>query len=700
MKFSLLCLLLILLISGCSQPPEQPLARIAPDTTLIWGQQLVDDYAWLKDRNRSNPEVLAYIAAENKFTSEILKPTRKLQKKIYREIVARFPENELSVPVRIDDYFYYVRRVSGKKYNLYCRKQTSRGATEEVYLDENELVRDNTYLHILTRQISPNHRYLAYSVDLTGSENYTLFIKDLESGSLLADSIHGVGEVVWANDNKTIFYNIEDESGRTYQVYRHRLGEDPAGDELLYTESDGGFYVWLSKSRSRRFILLGSESKTTSEIRFLDAADPAGEFQLVQPRQHNLTYDVQDWFDLFYITTNADGAHNNKIMTTPIARPGKENWREFLPPSDSTFIFCSVFEKFLLISELQKGIRNLVIMDHHTSESRAIEFPEEYYLALPGENPDFHTDKFRYNYESLLTPPSILECDIRTGVSELLKRQEVRGYIQSEYASERIWVPARDGLTSIPVSLVYRRDLRQPRQANLLLLDGYGSYGDLNDPYFSYSRISLLDRGFIYAIAHVRGGGELGKTWHDQGRMMNKKNTFTDFIDCADYLVAEGYTSRDKLAIQGGSAGGLLVGAVLNERPDICHAAIADVPFVDIINTMLDPTLSAVVSEYEEWGNPHVREEFDYILSYSPYENVRAQDYPHILVIGGFQDTRVNYWEPAKWTAQLRATKTDDNLLLLRIDMNAGHGGASGRFDIFREIAMKSAFLSLVFAEQ
>lgn len=693
MKFRLLISLIILItIISCSQEAVPPIAKVVPDTTIIHEVQLIDNYAWLKDKTRIEHEVLEYINAENKYTKQKIKHTKRFQKKLYKEIVSRMSDTDLSVPVKRDNYYYYSRSEKDKQYNIYCRKKNSMDADEEIYLNVNELAKGYDYYLIYNMSISTNQRYLAYGLDTTGSEIYTLKIKDLETGEYLEDTISPISDITWANDNKTIFYTIEDETGRSYKIFRHVLGEDPEVDELIFTEKDDRFWVWVTKSKNKEYIILGTSSKTTSEYWFLDANDPFGEFKIIEPRKQEHSYYVLFHSDRIFIVTD-DKAENFKLMEATIQNPSRKYWKDIILHRDSVRISVDVFKDYLVISELSNGLEKLKIMEIDSGKSHYVNFPEPIYTFYTWSETEFDSPILRYTYESLVTPYSIIDYNMETREKEIMKQKEVvGGYEPAEYASERFFTKADDG-TEIPISLVYRKDLFQKNGENPLYLTAYGAYGDKYDPYFSSPRLSLLNRGVIYAIAHVRGGGEFGKTWYDQGKMLNKKNTFTDFISCAEFLISEKYTDKDKLIIDGGSAGGLLIGVVTNMRPDLFHGVIADVPFVDVINTMLDPSLSAVVSEYEEWGNPNEKEFFDYILSYSPYDNIEAKEYPNILVLAGFHDHRVNYWESAKWVAKLRATKTDDNLLLLQTNMKAGHGGASGRYDYLKEVALTYSFI-------
>ena len=671
--------------------PKPPIAKKIPYETSIHDTILVDNYHWMKDKSRTDPEVIAHIKKENAYTDSVLFNTKELQEQLYQEIVGRIQKTDLSVPVRIDSFYYYWKDVEGKEYSLYCRKKSIPDAKEEIVIDLNELASGYEFYDVSNIEVSPNHQYIAFAFDTTGAEHYTLAVKSIKENTFLSDTSYPVDDLVWANDNNTLFYITENDSGRSDKLYRHVLGTDQKEDELIYQENDGAFYVWIYKSRSKEYLILSTGSKITYEIRYLKADNPFGEFKIVQPREQGHRYYICPHINEFFIVSN-DGAKNYKVMVTSIQHPGKENWKEFIPHRDSVSIDIDVFKDYMVIYERENTFKKIRILNFSTKEEYYIDFPEPIYTIYPGKNPNFDTHILRFTYESMVTPYSIYDYNMETREKELKKHQEVLGgYDASKYRSERIFAQAKDG-TRIPISLVYKKDLFTKDGSNPLFLTGYGSYGDTYELYFSTTHLSLLDRGFVYAIAHVRGGGEYGKQWHEQGRMLSKKNTFTDFIACEEYLIEQNYTSRDKLVIEGGSAGGLLIGAVLNMRPELCEIAIADVPFVDVINTMLDPTLSATVSEYEEWGNPQDKQYFDYIFSYCPYQNVKAQHYPNILAFGGFYDPRVNYWEPAKWIAKLREKKLDENLALLKVQLS-GHAGASGRFSYYREVALKYAFV-------
>lgn len=680
------------LLAGCvTLAPSPPIAQVIPHTTAIHGQTRVDNYHWLRDRGRQ--DVIAYLEAENAYTEARTKQTRGLRERLYREMKGRIKETDLTVPTPIDDYYYYTRTFEGKQYRVHCRKRGSLDADEEVLLDQNELAEGSRYFRIGRFQVSPNHKLLAYSVDTAGNETYTLRVKDLETGELLPDVIPNTYySVEWANDNSTLFYTVLDDAKRPYRLYRHRLGTDASEDQLVHEEKDEAYHVQLSKTRSRRFLLLNLDSQITSEVRFLDADHPFSEFRTIHPRQHGMEYGVEHHGDHFYIVTN-DDAINFKLVRTPLGSPSKKNWTQIIPHRpDVKLDRVDAFRDHLAIYERKDGLRRLRIRRLSDGREHEVEFPEPVYTFFPTGNAQFNTTTLRYSYTSLITPRSVFDYDMNTQTRELKKQNEVLGgYDPSRYRSERIYARAGDG-TRIPISLVYRHGMARNGRTPTLLY-GYGSYGASMDPRFSSNRISLLDRGMIFAIAHIRGGGEMGRPWYENGKLLRKRNTFTDFIACAEHLIAERYTNPQHLAIMGGSAGGLLMGAVTNMRPDLFKAVVAKVPFVDVVNTMLDDSIPLTVIEYEEWGNPHEKTSYDYMMTYSPYDNVRAQDYPNLLITAGLNDPRVQYWEPAKWTARLRALKTDDNTLLLKTNMGAGHGGASGRYDKLRETAFDYAFL-------
>jgi oligopeptidase B len=672
---------------------DPPIAPIAPRVETLHGESRIDEYHWL--RNRQDPRVLEYLDAENRYADAIMRDTEGLQEQLYQEMRGRIKETDLSVPERLDDWYYYSRTKAGGQYPIYCRHRRP-GGPEEVLLDQNPMAEGLGYFRLGAFEVSPDHRLLAYSVDTTGSETFTLYVKDLATGELLSERIAGTSpSVAWANDSRTLFYIQLDHARRPCRLYRHVVGSDLLADMLVHFEPDESFFLDISRTRSRDYLILDLASHSTSEVRFLSADWPEEDLRVVEPRRPGIEYQVSHHRDRFVITTN-DEAPNFRVMTAPVADPSRANWSPLLPYQESVKIdHVDAFKDHLVVHQRESGLRHIRILDLAVGTEHLVAFPEPVYTVRPHENPEFATSVFRFSYTSLVTPSSVIDYDMSTRAWTVRKQTEVRGgYDPSQYRSERLFATAPDG-ARVPVSLVYRLPLEPEgvRRPQPLLLQAYGAYGVSFDPGFSSNNLSLLDRGFVVAIAHVRGGEEMGRRWYDDGKLLHKRNSFTDFIAAAEHLIAEGYTAADRLAINGGSAGGLLMGAVTNLRPDLFRAVTAEVPFVDVVNTMLDATLPLTVIEYEEWGNPAEREAYEYIRSYSPYDNVEAKDYPHILVTAGLNDPRVAYWEPAKWTARLRARKTDDNLLLLRTNMGAGHAGASGRYDFLREVAFKFAFM-------
>ena len=672
-------------------PAAPPVARVEPRVHSVHGEARVDDYYWLRDRG--DPDVIAYIEAENSYTRDVMHHTEALQDQLYQEMKGRIKETDLSVPERVDQYFYYTRTEAGRQYPILCRRQGSVESTEEILLDQNLLAAGHTYFKIGVSEISPDHRLLAYSVDTSGAEEFTLYIKDLETGRLLPESMGSTSlGVAWANDSRTLFYTVLDHARRPCRLYRHTVGSSPSMDALVYFEQDESFFLDVSRTRSRRYLLLDIASHSTSEVRFLDAGRPEARFEVVQPREPGIEYSVTHHEDHFFITTN-DGAPNFRLVRAPVASPSKAHWSPVLPYRPGVKLdTAEAFRSHLAVYEREAGLRQIRILDLTSGAEHLIPFPEPVYTVRAHENPEFHTTLLRFTYTSLVTPSSVVEYDMAAHTWTVRKQSEVcGGYDPSLYHSERVFATAPDG-ERVPISLVYRAPLRLDG-GRPLMLNGYGAYGLSYDPVFSSNTLSLLDRGFVVAIAHVRGGEEMGRSWYDGGKLLNKRSTFTDFIACAEHLLAAGYTAPHQLAINGGSAGGLLMGAVANLRPDLFRVVLAEVPFVDVVNTMLDASLPLTVIEYDEWGNPNDSTAYAYIKSYSPYDNIEAKEYPHMLVTAGLNDPRVAYWEPAKWTARLRVTKTDNNRLLLRTNMGAGHAGASGRFDFLREIAFKYAFM-------
>lgn len=678
-----------------------PVAKVHHTETKIHNHTLADDYAWL--RERENPEVIAYLEAENAYTAAMTADDEALRETLYKEMLSHIKETDVSVPFREGDSWYYSRTEEGRQYPIYCRKpgtaeSMDEAAPEEVILDVNELAKDQPFMAVAVFNVSDDGNLLAYSTDNTGFRQYTLQIKDLRTGELLTERVERVGSVVWAADGRTIFYTVEDEvQKRQYRLYRHTLGRPHAEDALVYEETDARFNIGVGRTRDRRYILLESSSHTTSEERFVRADAPMDDFTLIEARRDEVEYYADHRNGLFYIRTN-DAGRNFRLVTAPVDAPGRANWSEALPHrADVMLEDADMFAEFYVACERRNGLPHLRVVHFagagaETAESREIAFPEPVYAAHPHTNRVFETKKFRYGYQSLVTPGSVFEYDVETGERKLLKQIEVPGgFDKSLYTSERLFAKAADGV-EVPVSLVYRKD-RFERGKNPLFVYGYGSYGYSLPIGFNSNRLSLLDRGFVMAYAHIRGGGDMGKPWHDAGRLMQKRNTFTDFIAVVKHLLGAGYGGPARVAIEGGSAGGLLMGAVTNMEPGLFRAVVSHVPFVDVMNTMLDASLPLTVPEYEEWGDPNQPEAFEYMLSYSPYDNLKATAYPAMLVKTSLYDSQVMYWEPAKYVAKLRRLKTDAHPLLLHINMSAGHGGASGRYDYLKEIAFDYAFL-------
>jgi oligopeptidase B len=673
-------------------PPPPPVAKTAHTENHINGGKLVDDYHWLRDK--SNPEVAQYLVGENTYADAVMKPTAALQQRLYDEMVSHIKETDVNVPYKNGGYFYYSRWEKGQQYPIFARKKGSLEAAEETTVDVNELAKGQPFMALGASEVSDDGNLLAYTTDNTGFRQYKLRVRDLSTGKdseVIADK---VGSVTWANDNKTLFYTVEeDKTKRQYRLYRHTLGTEAGKDDLVYEEKDERFNVDVEKSRSRKYILLQVGSHTTSEARMLDADNPKGEWKLIAPRQQDVEYYPDHHGDQFLIRTN-DKGRTFRLVTAPVSSPGKENWKEIVPVRPDVMLNdISVFEDFYVLAERENGLPQLTIVHFAGGEKQRITYPEPVYTAFVQTNREYKTNKLRYSYQSLVTPLSVFDYDVEKHTSTLLKQTEVPGgYDAGKYQSERVWATAKDGV-KVPVSLVYRKDLKKADGSNPLYVYAYGSYGNILPVTFSSSRLSLLDRGVVMAYAHIRGGGDMGKPWHDAGRMMNKMNTFTDFIACTEYLVANKYGARDKVVIEGGSAGGLLMGAVTNLRPDLFKVVVSHVPFVDVMNTMLDASLPLTVGEYEEWGNPNEKAAYDYMLKYSPYDNLKKGAYPALLVKTSFNDSQVMYWEPAKYVAKLRTLKTDKNVLLLKTNMAAGHGGASGRYEHFKEVAFDYAFM-------
>ena len=668
-------------------PLSPPVAPREPVETTVHGERRIDDYRWLQDKD--SPRVRSYLEAENAYTKAVMAHTEPLQETLYREMLARIQETDMDVPYRDGPFEYYSRTEQGKNYPILCRRPANGGA-EQVTLDMNAMAEGHDYFALGAYDVSPSADLLAFSTDVTGFREYTLQVKDLRSGEILPLRVEKTRSIAWANDNRTLFYVVEDEAKRACRLYRHELGSQTHA--LIFDEADDRFSIGIDQSRSRGYLFLTAHSATTSEVRYLPADRPGDTFALVSPRRHEHEYYVDHRGDAFYIVTN-DRGRNFRAVSAPEADPSEANWRELVPHREDVMLDgLDLFARHYVLHERRGGFPRLRVVHFDSGAGHDIDLPEEVCAAHAGANAEFDTDRFRFVYESLVTPDSVFDYDMNTRARTLLKQRPVLGgYDASRYASELVQASAPDG-TLVPVSMVYRRDSRRDG-AQAMLLTGYGAYGYPHDVHFSSARLSLLDRGVIVAVAHVRGGGEMGKRWHDEGRMLNKRNTFTDFIAAAQMLIDTGYTAPDRLVVEGGSAGGLLMGAVTNMRPDLFKAVIADVPFVDVINTMLDPTLPLTTGEYEEWGNPNDPQYYAAMRAYSPYDNIEAKAYPAMLVQTSLNDSQVMYWEPAKYVARMRALKTDANPLLLRTNMEAGHGGASGRYDFLREIAFGYAFV-------
>lgn len=672
---------------------QPPVAEKQPKELTMHGHTRVDNYYWLNERE--NPEVISYLEAENAYTQEVMADTEELQEKLFNEIVSRIKQTDESVPYKKNGYFYYTRYEAGKEYPVYARKKGSTDRKEEIMLNANERAEGKSYYSAAGMNVSPDNRLLAFGEDTVSRRKYTLRFKDLQTGEILPDQIpNTTGSAVWANDNKTIFYTMKDPALRSFKIFSHVLGTPVSRDKEIYHEADETFNTFVYKTKSEEYIIIGSRSTMSQDYRFVDANDPTGTFEVIQPRERGLEYSIDHFGDSFYIRTNKDGATNFKLMKTPVDKTNKENWTEVIPHRADTYLEgTEIFQEYLVLQERKDALTHLRVMKWEDPKTDFyVDFPEEAYTAGIGINPDFESKVLRYSYSSLTTPNSTFDYNMETKQKTLMKEQEVVGnFDKNNYESKRIYATAKDG-TKIPVSLVYRKGLQLDGD-NPTLQYAYGSYGYSTNPSFSPVRLSLLDRGFVYAIAHIRGGQEMGRQWYEDGKMMKKKNTFTDFTDVSEHLIEQKYTNPDKLFAQGGSAGGLLMGAVVNMRPDLYKGVHAAVPFVDVVTTMLDTSIPLTTGEFDEWGNPAEKEAYEYMLSYSPYDNIENKDYPNLLVTTGLHDSQVQYFEPAKWVAKMREMKTDNNLLLLQTNMEAGHGGASGRFQPYRETALQYAFL-------
>jgi oligopeptidase B len=698
------------LLVSCNQQNKEtkndiqpPAPQKIPHELTAHGNKRTDNYYWMKltdaQKNSENKDeqtqsVLNYLNAENKYLETELKHTEPFQEKLYKEIVGRIKQTDESVPYKKNGYWYYNRYEQEQEYPIYCRKKGSLESLEEIILNVNELAKGHDYCQVQGLSVSENNNLLAYGVDTVSRRRYTIYIKDLTTGKIVDQPVPNTeGYVAWANENKTFFYTMKDSiTLRSERIYKHKLNTAPAKDQLIFTEKDGTFYTGIYKTKSNKYLVIWSGSTLTNYYQILNANTPDGNFKEFSPREKGIEYSIDHYGDKFYVMTNLE-AMNFRLMETPETKTSKPNWKEKIAHRKDTLLTgIEIFKDHLVLTERANANTLMRIIDQKTGKKHYLDFGEPAYTTFSSINTDFNTELLRYGYASLTTPNSTFDYNMRTGDKKLLKQQEVvGGYKATDYQTERLWAQADDG-TKIPMSIVYKKGIKRDGNNNTLLY-GYGSYGSSTDPFFSSTRLSLLDRGFVFAIAHIRGGQEMGRQWYEDGKMFKKKNTFTDFVDCAEFLIEEGYTKPEKLFASGGSAGGLLMGAVVNMRPDLFKGVIAKVPFVDVVTTMLDDEIPLTTGEFDEWGNPNVLESYMYMLEYSPYDQVKAQNYPNMLVTTGLHDSQVQYWEPAKWVAKLREMKTDNNTLLLRTNMETGHGGTTGRFKSYKETAQEYAFL-------
>ncbi len=698
----ILCLVSITFATSCKNNTtteletkvQYPIADKKPTNLEKHGDVRVDNYFWLKERE--NPEVIDYLERENDYNDKMTAHTKDFQKDLFEEMKSRIKEDDSSVPYKLNGYWYITKFEKGKDYPIYSRKKETMEAEEEILFDCNVEAEGHSYFRLAGLNISPDNKLAAFGVDTVSRRKYTIRIKNLETGEIYPETIETTtGGSTWAADSKTLFYTKkDDETLRSHKIYRHVLGTPASEDVEVYSEDDDTFYTFVYKTKSKKYLVIGSGSTLTSEYRILKADDPMGEFKVFQPRTRGLEYSIAHYEDHFYVLTNADEAKNFKLMKVSEENTLKENWEEVIGHRDDVLLEdIEIFKDYYVISERNNGLNLINVKRWDGTADYYLPFDNETYTAYTSTNPDFDTKTLRYSYNSLTTPNSVIDFDMETKEKEVKKEVEVLGgkFDKNNYVSERVWATAKDG-TRVPISMVYRKGIKKDG-TNPVLQYAYGSYGSTIDPYFSTVRLSLLDRGFIYAIAHIRGGEYLGRSWYEDGKLFNKKNTFTDFIDCSKFLIEQGYTSKDHLYAMGGSAGGLLMGAVVNMAPELYNGVVAAVPFVDVVTTMLDDSIPLTTGEYDEWGNPNVEKYYLYMKSYSPYDNVIAQEYPNMLVTTGLHDSQVQYWEPAKWVAKLRELKTDNNVLLLHTNMEAGHGGASGRFEALKEVAEEYAFL-------
>lgn len=674
---------------------QAPIAKKIEKKLEKHGDIRIDNYYWLNDRE--NPEVIDYLNQENEYTKAVLQPTEELQTKLFEEMKARIKEDDSSVPYKLNGYWYLTEYLKGKEYPIHKRRKDTLENTDEILFDVNTMAEGHSYYQLGGISMAPNNELVSFGVDNVSRRIYTIQIKDLSTGEILSDKIENTtGGSVWAADNETLFYTRKDETLRAYQIWKHKLGTKQEEDVLVFEETDDTFNAYVYKSKSRDYIIIGSSSTVSDEYRYIPSNQPDAEFKIFQERERDLEYSMEHFGDSFYIQTNKDDAFNFKLMKTSVEKTEQENWVDVIPHREETLIEgFEIFKNYLVIEERTNGLLQMNIKAWDKSTDYYLPFNEETYTANVGTNPDFDTDILRYGYTSLTTPSSVIDFNMNDKTFEVKKEQTVLGdFDKDNYVSERIWAEARDG-EMVPISLVRRKDTPLSSETPLLLY-AYGSYGYTIEPYFSSIRLSLLDRGFIYAIAHIRGGQYLGREWYDNGKMLEKKNTFFDYIDSAKHLIDQNYTSSKHLYAMGGSAGGLLMGAVINYEPTLFNGVIAQVPFVDVVTTMLDDSIPLTTGEYDEWGNPNEKEYYDYMKSYSPYDNVETKEYPNLYVSTGLHDSQVQYWEPAKWVAKLRELKTDNNILLLDTNMDTGHGGASGRFESLKEDAKEDAFLFML----
>ncbi len=673
---------------------QAPIAKIIPTELEKFGDLRIDNYFWLNDRE--NPEVIDYLNQENEYYEGMTAHTKKFQNELYEEMKARIKEDDESVPYLYNGYYYITRYETGKGYPIYARKKDSLTSDEEILFDCNALAEGQAYFKLGGMSISPDNKLALFSTDIIGRRIYTLQVKNLETGEILTDTIEKVtGSAVWANDNQTVFYSSQDEvTLRADKIFKHKLGTKQEEDILVYFEKDDTFSVDVTKSKSRKYLAIEASSTLTTEYRILNADTPDGKFKMFQKRKRGVEYSINHYQDSFYILTNKDDADNFKLMKTHEGATSSDNWEELIAHREDVLLEdVEIFANYLVLEERTGGLNKIRIMSWDKTEEYYLPFGSETYTAYTSTNVDFETEILRYGYQSMATPSSIIDFNMRTKEKEVMKEQEVLGgkFDKNNYKEERVWATAKDG-TKVPISMVYRKELKKDA-SNPLLLYAYGSYGHSMDAYFSSTRLSLLDRGFIYAIAHIRGGEDLGRHWYEDGKLLKKKNTFTDFIDCSKFVIEQKYTSSEHLYAEGGSAGGLLMGVIANDAPELYNGIIAQVPFVDVMTTMLDDTIPLTTGEYDEWGNPNVKKYYNYMRSYSPYDNVKKQKYPNMYVSTGLHDSQVQYWEPAKWVAKLRTVKQEDTLLYLDTNMDAGHGGASGRFEALKELAKEFSFL-------